>query len=241
MLWTLRQGAPVKPDSPAFAQWLRDSLTSEDLAQLPDDDIDAFGLFAVRRRYPPQTAVFTQGRSPDAVYIIERGVVEVVHEDSAASVVVQTVRRGVAIGELPVMLEIPHAYSAVTQAETTALELRIETIRALAEVDPIVCFRFLRLVSRRLVGLERRVLELGRRSASDRLVQLLLRESDERRSATVRLTQAQIAGELGLSRQTVSRILGELEDQQVVQRRRGRVVITDADRLGALGGPDAPD
>ena len=73
----------------------------------------------------------------------------------------------------------------------------------------------------------------------ERVVQLLLRESDEQRSSTVKLTQAQIAGELGLSRQTVSRILGELERQRLVERRRGRVVIADREQLHRLAVPHA--
>jgi CRP-like cAMP-binding protein len=63
--------------------------------------------------------------------------------------VVQTVRRGIAVGDLPAMLNLPCAYSAVTRKETTVLELRMETSRALVELDPGVCFRFLRLVSSR--------------------------------------------------------------------------------------------
>ena len=235
----LLQRAPVEPDSPAFAQWLRDTLAPTDLAGLPDDDVGALGLFATRRRYPPDVALFSQGRPPDAVHIIERGVIDLVCEDGAGPVVVQTLRRGVAVGDLPAMLNLPHAYSAVTQTDTTVLELRIETIRALVELDPSICLRFLRLVSRRLAGIERRVLELARRSAFERVVQLLLRESDEQRSSTVKLTQAQIAGELGLSRQTVSRILGELERQRLVERRRGRVVIADREQLHRLAVPHA--
>jgi CRP/FNR family transcriptional regulator len=240
MPWRLLQQATVKPDSPLFARWLRDTLTPEDLAGLPDDDVGALGLFAVRRSYPPSTALFTQGHRPDAVYIIERGVIDLVHEDGGGKVVVQTARRGVAAGDLPAMLDLAHAYSAVTRTETTVLELPMDTIRALVELDPSICFRFLRLVSRRLAGIERRVLELGQRSALQRLVQLLLRESDEQRSSTVKVTQARIADELGLSRQTVSRVLGELERQQLAVRHRGRVVIADRERLALLGDAHVP-
>jgi CRP-like cAMP-binding protein len=237
MPWRVIQRAPVKADSPEFGRWLREAVSGADLMGLPADDVTALGLFGVRRSYPPQTALFTQGRPPDAVYIIERGVIDLLREDGVGTVVVQTVRRGIAVGDLPVMLNLPHAYSAVTRSETAVIELRMETIRALVDLDPGVCFRFLRLVSRRLAGVERRLLELGRKSAFERLVQLLLRESDEQRSPTVRLTQAQIAGELGLSRQTVSRILGELEKQRLVERRRGRVDIADRERLQQLGEP----
>jgi CRP-like cAMP-binding protein len=93
----------------------------------------------------------------------------------------------------------------------------------------------------RLVGVERRVLELGRRSAFERLVQLLLRESDEQQSSVVRLTQAGVAMRLGLSRQTVSRILGELERQQLLERRRGQILIGDHGRLERPPDPHPSD
>jgi CRP-like cAMP-binding protein len=239
MLLRLLQQAPAAPDVPAFADWLRATLTRQDLSGLPADDVDALRLFAVRRAFRVPTTLFAQGARPAAVYIVEGGAVELVHDGAAGPVVVQTVRRGVAVGDLPVMLDMPHAYTAVTRGTTTVLELRLDTIRALVDLDPGICCRFLRLVSRRLAGAERRVLELGRRSAFERLVHLLLREADEGHSLTVQLTQAAIAGALGLSRQTVSSILAELERQRLVERRRGRVVISDKQQLERVADPHA--
>lgn len=238
-MWRLLQQAPVSADHPLYARWLTEAVTAEDLSHLPADDVDALGLFATRRSYPPSTVLFTRDGRPDAVHIIERGAVDLVHTDDRGEVVLQTVRRGVAVGDLPALLDLSHGYSAVTRTATSVLELRVETMRALLQLDPAICFRFLRLVSRRLVGLERRVLELGRRSAFERLVQALLRESEEQRSSIVHLTQADIAFELGLTRQTVSRTLGELERQGLVERRRGRIVIGDRDRLRQLADPHA--
>lgn len=81
------------------------------------------GMLLRQAPIKPDSPAFAQGRPPEAVHIIERGVVDLVHEDGAGaasrwprrtdprSVVVQTARRGVAVGDLPAMLGLPHAYS----------------------------------------------------------------------------------------------------------------------------------
>jgi CRP-like cAMP-binding protein len=77
----------------------------------------------------------------------------------------------------------------------------------------------------------RRLLELAGKSAVEQLVHFLLHESAERDELTVDLTQDELAATLGVSRQTVSRVLRDLEKENVVSRERRRIRILDLEKL----------
>ena len=67
----------------------------------------------------------------------------------------------------------------------------------------------------------------------DRRIAGLLAGRTERHSARVRITHQEIADELGSSREVVSRVLEDLQDQGVVRLSRGVVEILDRARLTA--------
>lgn len=219
------------PDSPEFARWLRRTMTRGDFAALPEDDVEALRRFAVGEEHPAGATLFRQGERPEAIFLIERGEVELVYETEFERLIVQVVRAGSSIGDLPVMLETPYAYTAVARTPTSVLRFGLDTIRTLIELYPEICFRWLRLVSRRLERAHRRLVELAGRSAFEQLVHFLLHEAEERGSLAVELSQRDLAATLALSRQTVSRVLGELERQGLVERGRGVVRIRDLQRL----------
>lgn len=186
---TIDQPVSVDPD---FARQLRE-LTRADVDALPADDIQALSRFATVARHPADEVLFERGERADAMYIVQGGEVELVQPTASQKVVVQVVRRGTTVGDLSVMLEMPHAYTATTRKPTTLLRVDLDTIRTLVEISPDICYRFLRLVSRRLERTERRVVELLGASAFERVVGLLVDAAHEHGSATVDLRQADMA------------------------------------------------
>jgi CRP/FNR family transcriptional regulator len=219
------------PQSPDFARWLRRTLRREDFNNLPKDDAEALRRFAVREDHARGVELFRQGEAPRAIFIVEQGEVELLYVTTTERLIVQVIGAGSSVGELPVMLETPYAYTAVTRVPTTTLRFGLETVQTLIEIHPHICFRWLRLVSRRLERAQRRLVELAGKSAFEQVAHFLLHELQERRTSAVEMTQADMARALGLSRQSVSRALGELSDLGIIARHRGRIEILDRQKL----------
>lgn len=217
------------------------TLTRADLDALPADDIEALRRFATVVHHPEGDVLFRRGQRADAMYIVSGGAVELAAPTAAGDVVVQVIRPGATVGDLSVMLDVPHAYTATARAATTVLRVDLETVRALVQTDAGICYRFLRLVSRRLERAERRIEELLGPSAFERVVKLLIDVADERGSSTIEMRQADMAAALGLSRQTVSRMLAELAATGLIERGRRRVRILDRPRLRSLHEPHPAD
>jgi CRP-like cAMP-binding protein len=217
--------------SPEFARSLRRTLRREDFDNLPEDDVEALRRFAVPEDHPQGVELFHQGEAPRAIYIIERGEIELVYITRTERLIVQVIGPGSSVGELPVMLDTPYPYTAVTRAPTTTLSFSLEIHQTLIELYPQICFRWLRLVSRRLDRAHRRLVELAGKSAFEQVAHFLVHELAERNTLTIEMTQADLARSLGLARQSISRGLGELEELGVLARHRGRIEILDKDKL----------
>lgn len=222
------------PGSNEFARTLQRTVSREELEALPDDDLGALRRFGIQKTWSAGETIFRQGDQPEALFIIEQGEVSLVDETKSKRLIVQIVRTGSILGESPVLHESPYAYTAVARAETTTLGFTLETIGALLEIDPQICFRWLRMLSDRLDGSQQRLLAIAGRSAIERLGSFLLQEAGEDAPATVAMTQQELASTLGIGRQTVSRVLGNLQRLGLVERGRGQVRILDPDRLRAL-------
>lgn len=129
------------------------------------------------------------------------------------------------------MLETPYPYTALTRRWTMTLRLGPEAMQTLVAVHPHICYRWLRVLSRRMARAQRWLAELTGRSAFERTVRFLLREVEERESRVVELSQKQLAEALSLSRQTVSRALGLLERDGVIERGHRRIEVRELERL----------
>lgn len=219
-----------RPDSPDYARWLRRTMTREDFEALPDDDIEALRRFAVVETYPPGTILFRQGDAPQAAFIVEEGEIELVYQTKYDRLIVEILSAGASIGDLAVMFETPYPYTGVVRTPTTALSFSADTIHTLIELYPEICFRWLvhleaagaRISPGRRIGRQ-----VGARA--DRA--LHLHEAEERRSMTIGIAQTDLAATLALSRQTVSRMLGQLEREGLIECRRGLIGIRDLQGL----------
>jgi CRP-like cAMP-binding protein len=198
---------------------------------MPDELVEALRPYATRHEHPARTTVFQQGEPAHALFILERGQVELVTETAYERLVVGFVHAGNFLDELAVVLERPYRYSGVTLSDSAVLSVRLDTARALEQLFPEIAFRWLRLVAGTLERAYGRLDELAGRSALEQVSYLLDHESAGRRPRTVELTQNEIAASLALSRQTVSRALQYLVQKDVIRQERRRIYILDLDEL----------
>jgi CRP-like cAMP-binding protein len=206
-------------------------MRQEDFQGLPADDVEALRRFATLSTYPAGTTLFRQGERPQELLIIERGELELVYETRSERLVVQILYPGSSVDHLAILLDIPYPYSAVTLSEATLLRLRLDTVRTLEELFPGIAFRWLRLLAHALDRAHQRVLEMAGKSALEQVSHLLLHESAERDAPVVELTQEELAATLALSRQTVSRALHDLAQDEVIKQERRRIRLLDREKL----------
>jgi CRP/FNR family transcriptional regulator len=125
--------------------------------------------------------------------------------------------------------------------EVVLLEADRAEFNALCEENP----ELLAMVQGTCIGevrtLMQRVEAFAFRNVRERLAMTILEESDRQRedgkaADEIRITQQELAGLVGASRESISRTMTRMEEDGMVHTGRGRIQILDRDRLQEQSG-----
>lgn len=183
--------------------------------------------------------LFQEGDAADRVLVIERGRVKIVSVTLEGREVVLAIRGpGDLLGELAAVDGLPRSAAAVAMEDMEALVVPAPRFAEFLEDHPAVTYRLLQTVVGRLREADRKRVEFGAYDAIGRVAHRLL-ELAERYGRTagngiridLPLTQEELAGFTGSSREAVSRALRMLRAAGLVETHRMRITVTDVEGL----------
>jgi CRP/FNR family cyclic AMP-dependent transcriptional regulator len=193
------------------------------------------------RRFKRDETVFHQGDPGDALYIVASGRVKVVlpSPDASEGAILATLARGQFFGELAMLDGQPHSADVVAIEPTETLVLGRTDFERLFESEPSIRRSLVLALARELRRLTDHVealhfLDLPQRLAQ-RIAEIALASPDARPGTEVRLdwpyTQAELAGMVGGSRESVNRLLADFVGRGLIRFERDILVVPDAGRL----------
>jgi CRP/FNR family cyclic AMP-dependent transcriptional regulator len=216
-------------------------------AELREDTLRALADRSVERSYPRHGRLFYQGDPGSGLYVLASGLVKVVvtSEDGEEMVLV-TLGPGDAFGELSIVDGGPRSASAEALEPTVALVITREVLLDLATRDSGLTEALLRTLGALLRRLTEQASDLVFLDLPGRMAKLLAVLAAERGSETpegieldAALTQTDLAGMVGASRQSVNQILQGFARRGYLQVRGRRIVIHRLDLLRRRAGLDA--
>jgi CRP-like cAMP-binding protein len=221
------------------AAWVARCVGRGDWAPLANDDLDELAARLSIRTYEPGSQLFAQGQSPDGVFIVRDGRVELVWRGPMRRrLIVQILHPGDVEGDIGIILSMPPPYSARALDVVEALVITPGDLDRLLATRPQVSRRWLSSVAARLVHAQRRILQLQDRDVQGKVALLLL---DEERDGAVELPQESLAALLAVRRQTVNSVLREFERAGLVRTSYRLVRIEDRLRLEGVAGRPSTD
>jgi CRP-like cAMP-binding protein len=192
------------------------------------------------KEYKRDEFIYFPDQSADHLYMVANGRVKIGHYlDGGKEVVKAILTTGELFGELALAGEEKRSdFAQVMDDKTTICPLKIDELKALMKEDKELSFRLLKLVGLRLMKMERKLELLVFKDARTRIIEFLKdtaawkgkRVGFETMIAT-RLTHQDIAALTGTSRQTVTTILNELKEKNLINFDRRRILIRDLDNL----------
>jgi len=207
------------------------SMTGNPRAARSPLDLDARPLSDLAPRVPfwKGTVLGTQGQPCEHLYIIAEGQVLLSRRNPAGDDhALYLLGPGDLFGEGALRPESRWLATARAVTDGAAHLLRASQIPQLAQYYPQLTAHILQLLSGRLERAHRRLDLIGTPSARDRVLGLLRVMAngsghDEEQGVwlPLQLTQSELAGMVGLARETVARALAELEAEGAI-RREGR-------------------
>lgn len=204
-------------------------LTNQDLlrrvplfSMLSDEQLQALATAVVKRRVKRGERVVTQGQKSDALSIILSGRARVLMTDTGngREVILATLQTGDYFGEMSLIDNDVHSASVEAETQTDVLELaRNEFLRSLADSAPMA-YGIMRGLVQRLRHADRKIGSLALMSVYGRVANVLLDAAkiDPAGDMTIRdkLSRQDIAKMVGASREMVSRVMKDFEEQGFV-------------------------
>ena len=219
-----------------------ESLSATDLGQL------ASRLRC--RSYPRGTVIYSPSQPMSCVLVLTSGRVkikipaairdgrEAVPED-AREAVLSYVSAAELFGESALLQSRSRPEWAEAVEDSDLLAIPSSDVCALMGERPALARAILELIGIRRQRVETRLADRSLLSCRDRVVRMLLELSEthgdvtgERVEIRIPLSHHDLAGLVGMSRETVTLALGELQSAGLVEAYRRRIVVADVRRLG---------
>lgn len=224
------------------------------LSLLGSDERAALRALGRSRSYRRSDRLFLEGDRTDTVYLVTEGRARVFTTTAEGNEVTLSVRGpGDLIGEMCALDPGSRRSASVVALDSLWCQVIPATeLNAFLETHPRAALAVLRLVIGRLRDADRRRTEFGSYDATRRLARILVEAAEERGSGedssqgpapelapgavSLALSQQELAGLIGASRESVARALAELRRRDLVSTGRRAISILDPAALRRYAG-----
>jgi CRP/FNR family cyclic AMP-dependent transcriptional regulator len=190
-------------------------------------------------RYKKDQFIYVPEDAASTIYLIVDGRIKIGHYlEDGKEVVSSILTTGEIFGELALAGEDTRKDYAQAMCEAVICPLTIEELRELMFENKELSFKILKLIGLRLMKLERKLELLVFKDARTRIIEFLKdtaawkgKKVGFETMIPTKLTHKDIASLTGTSRQTVTTILNELKEQNLINFDRKKILIRDIDKL----------
>lgn len=207
--------------------------------QLSEEDLVTMAPLFIERKYKKGSILFFEDDKGDEFYIIKSGLVKVYRMDEQKEIILSLFRGGDFFGDMALLSpESRRSATAETLEPTVLYSLSRTEFRRYLEECPQLAIRMLEIVALRLRKTNELIQDLTLLDVRRRVYKLLLRLAEEygvkEGPATVvhvKLTHQQLAGMAGTVRESVTKVLLELQDENLLSFQNRHMVLTNPEKL----------
>lgn len=193
-------------------------------------------------RVPKKTTLFAVGAMPEGMYCVESGIMRLsVTASNGREAVLSVLSPGRWFGEASLLGEDPHGHDARAVIDSEVLVVHSAAVYEILDDRPDFLLELTRMVCRRYKETLQRIdatilLPLPVRLAK-RLLEVFKAQHPNYTGtglALLRLSQEDLSHMLGVSRQSINKLLKDWEARGIVSVQYGRITLLDHDALESL-------
>ncbi len=212
----------------------RESLRTVPIfSELSDEDISSLAHLALRKRYPKDTVVFFENEEGDFFFTILEGRIKVtILGDDGREVILSVLGPGDFFGEMALLDNEPRSATAIAVEESELLSLHRTDFQSVLNDNRSITSALIRVLSARLRRANHQISTLALLDVYGRVARVIVdmaREEGKRlrdgRIAFRRATHQEIANRIGTTRETVTRMLKDLERQGLIHVEGKEIVV----------------
>jgi CRP/FNR family transcriptional regulator len=189
---------------------------------------------AIRRVYAPGETVILEGDPCQAVYFIVEGQVRIYRlSPEGREQVLKRLGPGGAFNLVPALDGGTNPSSVMAWTQVTLYAIERDHFLQMIHEHPALAGAILADFAAKLRHMTALVEDLSLRTVGGRLAKLLLSQAVEKETVPRRVTQQEMAAQLGTVREVVGRTLAELEREGLIHMERHRIIIVNRAGLEA--------
>lgn len=199
---------------------------------LDEDRLSEIAPYVCECAFGRREVILLEGETPQAVYFIVRGQVRIYRlSPEGREQVLKRLGPGEAFNLVPVLDGRPNPSSVMAWTDVTAYAIERGHFLQMMREYPALAGAALAESAARLRHMTALVEDLSLRTVGARLAKLLLTQATKESEIPRRMTQQEMAVQLGTVREVVGRALAELEREKLIHLERQRIVIVNRSGL----------
>lgn len=210
-------------------------------ANVPSSEVRYLAESARVVRLRTGDILFNKGDPGDYLYLVRSGIIRVgVLVEDGREVTYAMIKAGWLFGEIAVLDDGPRTADASAATDAELIAIPKHKVQAFLRQDPDQLLRMVRTLCNRIRNADELLEDIFFLSAPGRLAKHLLRlgdtmgENSEDDSVVVRLSQQEMAEQIGIRRECVNRWLTKWEQAGLVSLWRGKITLRDLPGLETL-------
>lgn len=209
--------------------------------RLTPEQVQRVEAVAKFRQFKRGEMVYLPSDTGDSVLLVATGRIKIYHITSEGKQsVLGLVDAGEIFGELAALDDSPREEFAEAMIASSVILIPQNEMQQLLQEHPEVSLGITKLLGLRRRRIERRLKSLLFKSNKDRLIHLLLeltekygRQTVEGVLLTIKLAHQDLASIIGSTRETVTVLLGELQDERKIDIHKRQIILKDITKLAA--------
>jgi CRP/FNR family cyclic AMP-dependent transcriptional regulator len=212
---------------------------------LSASELETIAPLFVERHYKKGTILFFEADIGEEFFLIETGVVKIYRIDYAKEIILALFRNGDFFGEMSLIQKgLTRSATAETLETSTIYTLVRSEFYQFLERSPKLSLRLLEATMERLRKANEQIYDLTFLDVRMRIIKVVHRLAEEHgilkhgsRMINMKLTHQQLANLAGTVRESVTKVLQELQEDQIISIQKKMIYVNRMDALRKLFPP----
>jgi CRP/FNR family transcriptional regulator len=208
-------------------------------SELPDDELEKISHIIVLRKYRKNSIVFMEGQERSTVYFIQSGTIKITKTDhNGNEQVICLLQKGEMFPHVGFFDDSPYPGTAQTITDCELFAITMDDFIRLLESNALIAKSVMKIMEKRLLQMEKRLQGAISGDVHCKVVTSLLQlveeygiVKEEGVYVPIPLTHQDFANMLGMSRESVNRVLNQLKKDQLIDINRKGIMIHNLDVL----------
>ena len=203
-------------------------------SRLSEEQIEKISSITIKKRFSRGEIIFNPGEKGNHFFILKSGKVKIFKTLKGKDQIIKIFEKPTLFGEAASFTgkNFPAWAEAIEDSEV--LIIPREKFLNLIKEDPEIGMNLLSVMAQRLIHLTNVIESLSLKNALSKVASYILKKYEEAGKQEVPFSTSIASMELGLTKETVSRMVGKLKEMGVIEKTRNRVVIKNVNALKEL-------